>query len=194
MTSLSRRRLALSVLALAGSSGVARAQAAPRVKFVTSMGEFTVELWPDRAPKTVENFLQYVRAKHYDGTIFHRVIPTFMIQGGGFDPAMKEKPTRPPVEHEGRAALAKGARNTTGTIAMARTPDPNSATSQFFINVKDNGMLDPGVREPYGYTVFGRVVSGMETVEKIRAVPTASRGGHDDVPRTPVTITSVTLL
>jgi peptidyl-prolyl cis-trans isomerase A (cyclophilin A) len=116
----------------------------PQVKFVTSAGEFVVEVYPDKAPKTVENFLQYVRDKHYNGTIFHRVIGNFMIQGGGFDTRYMERASRAPVMHEGREALAKGGpRNTAGTLAMARTNDPHSATAQFFINVVDNGFLDP---------------------------------------------------
>jgi peptidyl-prolyl cis-trans isomerase A (cyclophilin A) len=193
VTALTRRALAtLTIIAL---SGTARAQAAPKVKFVTSAGEFTVEVYPDKAPKTVANFLQYVRDKHYDGTIFHRVIADFMVQGGGYDSAYRQKTTRAPVVHEGKEAVAKGLRNTTGTLAMARTNDPNSASSQFFINVKDNAFLDPGTRDPYGYTVFGKVVSGMDVVEKIRAVPTGSGGPFgSDVPRTPITITSATVL
>ncbi|RYX90811.1 MAG: peptidylprolyl isomerase [Comamonadaceae bacterium] len=200
------------------------AQAAPKVKFVTTAGDFTVEVYPDKAPKTVENFLQYVKDKHYDGTIFHRVIPTFMVQGGGYDASYVEKKTRPPVAHEGREALAKGgSKNVTGTLAMARTGDPNSATSQFFINVVDNAFLDPTIIPPgdpvpkfeyggkvyenvpranltnapqlYGYTVFGKVVSGMDTVEKIKGIPTGPGGPfRTDVPKTPVTITSATLL
>jgi peptidyl-prolyl cis-trans isomerase A (cyclophilin A) len=186
---------ALLAAAVGGASTLAHAQAAPRVKFVTSAGEFTVEVYPDKAPKTAANFLQYVKDKHYDGTIFHRVIPDFMVQGGGFDAAYKEKRTRAPVPHEGKEAMAKGLRNTTGMLAMARTNDPNSASSQFFINVKDNGFLDPGVREPYGYTVFGKVVSGMDVVEKIRRVPTGSGGPFgSDVPRTPITVTSATVV
>lgn len=195
-TGPTRRALTAAMgMAAIGATGAAHAQAAPRVKFVTTAGEFVVEVYPDKAPKTVANFLQYVRDKHYDGTIFHRVIPDFMIQGGGFDASYKQKPTRPSVVHEGKEAMAKGLRNTTGTLAMARTNDPNSASSQFFINVKDNDFLDPGVREPHGYTVFGKVVSGMDVVEKIRRTPTGSGGPFgSDVPRTPITITSATAL
>ena len=192
MSHTTRRSLLIATAGIAMAGGAA-AQAAPRVKFVTSMGEFVVEVYSDKAPKTAENFLQYVRDKHYDGTIFHRVMSDFMVQGGGMDANLREKPTRAPIQHEGRAAMAAGLRNTVGMLAMARTPDPHSATSQFFINVVNNGMLDPGVREPWGYTVFGKVVSGMDTVEKIRRVPTRSQRGHDDVPTTPVTITSATL-
>lgn len=168
---------------------------APQVKFVTNLGEFVVEVYPDKAPKTAENFLQYVRDKHYDGTIFHRVIANFMIQGGGYDARYIERPTRAPVMHEGLEALSKGGpRNTVGTIAMARTNAPHSATAQFFINVVDNGFLDPSPQQP-GYTVFGKVVSGMDVVNRIRAIPTGFGGPFpSDVPRTPVVIKSATVL
>jgi len=168
---------------------------APQVKFVTNMGEFVAEVYPDKAPKTVENFLQYVRDKHYEGTIFHRVIPNFMIQGGGYDARYIERQTRPPVMHEGLEALSKGGpRNTVGTLAMARTNVPNSATAQFFINVVDNGFLDPNPQQP-GYTVFGKVVSGIDVINRIRATPTSSGGPFStDVPRTQVVIKSATVL
>jgi len=202
----------------------AQAQAAPQVKFATSAGDFVVEVYPDKAPKTVENFLQYVRDKHYDGTLFHRVIPNFMVQGGGFDAKYVQKPTRAPVVHEGREALAKGGpRNVTGTLAMARTGDPQSATAQFFINVKDNSFLDPVAIPPgdpvprfeyqgkvyentpratlleagqlFGYTVFGKVISGMDVVEKIKTTPTGAGGPFPtDVPKTPILINSATLV
>jgi cyclophilin family peptidyl-prolyl cis-trans isomerase len=169
---LTRRALCALGLALLGLTANAQ-EAAPRVKFVTNAGEFVVEVYPDKAPKTVDNFLQYVRDKHYDGTIFHRVIGNFMIQGGGYDQRYMEKRTRAPVEHEGREALAKGGpRNTVGTLAMARTNAPHSATSQFFINVVDNAFLDPSPQQ-WGYTVFGKVISGMDTVQKIRSTPTS---------------------
>ena len=200
MTLLSRARrtlcqtgfLAIACLSLAQPTF---AQDAPRVKFVTNAGEFVVEVYPDKAPKTVDNFLQYVRDKHYDGTIFHRVIANFMVQGGGYDQRYIERRTRPPVEHEGREALAKGGpRNTVGTIAMARTNAPHSATSQFFINVVDNGFLDPTPQQP-GYTVFGKVVSGMETINKIKSVQTGFGGPFpSDVPRTPIIIQSASML
>ena len=198
LSSVTRRVLCkTSFLAMAFASLTlsATAQEAPRVKFVTNAGEFVVEVYPDKAPKTVENFLQYVRDKHYDGTIFHRVIANFMVQGGGYDQRYIERRTRPPVEHEGREALAKGGpRNTVGTLAMARTNAPHSATSQFFINVVDNAFLDPTPQQP-GYTVFGKVVSGMETVQKIRSVPTGFGGPFpSDVPRTPIIIQSASLL
>jgi len=187
MSSFTRR--AAAVLVFACAAGAAWSADAPRVKFNTSAGDFVVEVYPDKAPKTVENFLQYVRDKHYDGTIFHRVIDNFMIQGGGMDRSMAEKKTRPPVAHEGREAFAKGLKNERGSLAMARTNDPNSATAQFYINVKDNAFLDPKGDSP-GYTVFGRVVSGMDVVDKIKVVPTAP----GDVPLTPVVINSATIV
>ena len=171
------------------------APATPQVKFITTEGDFVVEVYPDKAPKTVENFLQYVKDKHYDGTIFHRVINNFMVQGGGYDSAYAEKKTRAPVVHEGREALSKGGpKNTVGTLAMARTNDPNSASSQFFINVKDNDFLNPSTQSP-GYTVFGKVTSGMDVVNKIKAVSTGAGGPFpSDVPKTPVVIKSATLV
>ena len=214
----------LASAALLGMAGVASAQVAPKVRFVTSEGEFVVEVYPDKAPKTVANFLQYVKDKHYDGTIFHRVINNFMVQGGGFDATYAQKPTRPPVVHEGQEALAKGgSKNLVGTLAMARTNEPNSASSQFFINVKDNDFLNPTVIPPgdpvpkfefqgqtytnvpraqlvnstqlFGYTVFGKVVSGMDVVNKIKAVPTGSGGPFpSDVPKTPVLVKSAALV
>ena len=196
-TVFTRRSATLLLAALTLSAGVALAAdpAAPKVKFATSEGDFVVEVYPDKAPKTVENFLQYVKDKHYDGTIFHRVISNFMVQGGGYDGAYAEKKTRAPVVHEGREALAKGGpKNVVGTLAMARTNDPNSATSQFFINVKDNDFLNPSTQAP-GYTVFGKVISGMDVVGKIKSVPTGSGGPFpSDVPKTPVVIKSATLV
>lgn len=186
------RRLATAIL-LGSLAATAWAAEAPKVKFTTSAGEFVVEVYPDKAPKTAENFLQYVRDKHYDGTVFHRVIDNFMIQGGGMDAKMVEKPTRAPVVHEGRAAHQKGLRNTPGTLSMARTNDPNSASAQFFINVANNAFLDPNADGP-GYTVFGRVVSGMDVVNKIKGVPTARVGMHEGVPLTPVVIQSATIV
>ena len=193
-----RRRCLATLLAaatFAGMAGGAVAQTAPKVKFVTGEGEFVVEVYPDKAPKTVANFLQYVKDKHYDGTIFHRVINNFMVQGGGFDATYEQKPTRPPVVHEGQEALAKGGpKNVAGTLAMARTSEPNSASSQFFINVKDNDFLNPSVGNP-GYTVFGKVIQGMDVVNKIKAVPTGSGGPFpSDVPKTPVLIKSAVLV
>lgn len=194
MQSVTRRLAAAAILTgcLAASAWAADA---PRVKFATTAGDIVVEVYPDKAPKTAANFLQYVRDKHYDGTIFHRVINGFMIQGGGMDRNMTEKPTRAPVVHEGREAYAKGLRNEVGTIAMARTSDPNSATSQFFINVADNTRtLDPPGPNAPGYTVFGRVVSGMDVVNRIKGVPTGNAGMHGDVPLTPVVIQSATIV
>ena len=189
--------LSLGVLCMQATQAqdAPKSAGAPQVKFVTNMGEFVVEVYPDKAPKTAENFLQYVRDKHYDGTIFHRVIANFMIQGGGYDARYIERPTRAPVMHEGLEALSKGGpRNTVGTIAMARTNAPHSATAQFFINVVDNGFLDPSPQQP-GYTVFGKVVSGMDIVNRIRAIPTGFGGPFpSDVPRTPVVIKSATVL
>jgi cyclophilin family peptidyl-prolyl cis-trans isomerase len=163
----------------------------PVVLMSTSMGDITIELYKKDAPKTVDNFLAYAKKKHYDGTIFHRVIGTFMIQGGGMDKDMKEKATMPPVVNEAKLS------NTLGTISMARTNDPNSATSQFFINVTDNSKsLDKGAHKPTdaGYAVFGKVVAGMDVVNEIKAVKTMSKPPHDDVPVTPVVIKSVTIL
>ena len=172
-----------------------QAETAPQVKFSTSTGDFVVELYPDKAPKTVENFLQYVKDKHYNGTIFHRVINNFMVQGGGFDGNFVEKKTRPPVVHEGREALAKGGpKNVEGTIAMARTNDPQSATAQFFINVKNNDFLNPNPQS-YGYTVFGKVVQGLDVIDKIKTTPTGAGGPFStDVPKTPVIINTATLV
>jgi len=163
----------------------APAPAAPtRVALETSEGRIVVELRADKAPKTVANFLQYVNDSFYDGTIFHRVIAGFMIQGGGLDAAMVEKPTRPPIPIESN----NGLKNVRGAVAMARTGDPNSATAQFFINVVDNARLDYPSFDGHGYTVFGNVVEGMQVVDKIRAVPTGRRGSFENVPASPVVI------
>ena len=190
---LTNRRMSLraagAFLAVALIGGNAAAQTAQRVKFQTSLGDFTVEVYADKAPKTVANFLQYVSDKQYDGTIFHRVIGNFMIQGGGFDVNLREKPVRAPIPLEAR----NGLRNDRGTIAMARTSIPDSATAQFFINVVNNDSLNAPSPDGYGYAVFGKVVAGMETVDKIRAVQTGNRGMYQNVPNTPVTIVSATL-
>lgn len=194
-----RAALAATLMSLSALSalyaGNASAQAAPKVKFATTEGDFVVEVYPGSTPKTAENFLQYVKDKHYDGTIFHRVIGNFMVQGGGFDIAYTQKPSRAPIAHEGLAALAKGGpKNVEGTLAMARTNDPNSASTQFFINVKDNDFLNPTASNP-GYTVFGKVVQGMEVVNKIKSVPTGAGGPFPtDVPKTPIVIKSATLV
>ena len=165
----------------------------PQVEMRTSMGVIVLELQPENAPETVKNFLQYVKDGFYNGTVFHRVIADFMIQGGGFTPDLQQKKTRDPVKHEG----GNGLRNQVGTIAMARTADPHSGTSQFFINVVDNQMLDfrgPGPQE-IGYTVFGRVIKGLDVVNKIRSVETTGRGPfRSDVPVQTVTIEKVTLI
>ncbi|XXQ53686.1 peptidylprolyl isomerase [Xenophilus aerolatus] len=168
----------------------AMAQSTPRVKLATSLGDIVLELDAAKAPKTVENFLQYVKDKHYDGTVFHRVIDGFMIQGGGYSAQLKEKSTRAPIPLE----ASNGLKNDRGTIAMARTSDPNSATSQFFINVKNNDMLNAPNPDGHGYTVFGKVVSGMDVVDKIRAVATGVQGGMRDVPTVPVEIRSATVV
>jgi peptidyl-prolyl cis-trans isomerase A (cyclophilin A) len=158
---------------------------AQRVKLATSMGDVVVELDAAKAPKTVANFLQYVRDGHYDGTVFHRVIDGFMIQGGGMKADLSEKPTRAPIPLESRNGLS----NQRGTIAMARTMVPDSATAQFFINVKDNLFLDAAqARDGHGYAVFGKVVSGLEVVDKIKAVAVGNKGMHQNVPVQPVTI------
>jgi peptidyl-prolyl cis-trans isomerase B (cyclophilin B) len=166
----------------------------PQVEIKTNMGSITLELFADKAPKTTANFLRYVKDDFYKGTIFHRVIANFMIQGGGFTPDMKEKVTRAPIENEAPEGSLLGLRNTYGTVAMARTNNPHSATAQFFINVKDNAMLNYPGTDGWGYTVFGKVVKGMEVVMAIRNVPTGSSGMHQDVPSTPVVIESVTLI
>jgi peptidyl-prolyl cis-trans isomerase A (cyclophilin A) len=155
----------------------------PVVVLTTSLGRIKIGLNKDKAPITVDNFIKYVHAGHYDGTIFHRVMPSFMIQGGGMDPDMTERPTRPPIKNEAR----NGLRNSRGTVAMARTEDPSSATSQFFINVKDNHALDFGIRGA-GYAVFGEVLEGMDVVDKIVNVPTGTKGIHENVPLTPVVL------
>lgn len=191
---LSRRTVSLSLasLMLASVSTWASAQNAanPRVKFATSQGEFVVELEPAKAPKTVENFLQYVNDKHYEGTVFHRVIDGFMIQGGGFTADMQQKPTRAPIPLEAK----NGLKNDRYTIAMARTGNPNSATSQFYINVANNDMLNAPNPDGHGYAVFGKVVQGQAVIDKIRTVPTGNRGMHQNVPVSAVTITSATVL
>ncbi len=160
------------------------------MRLATSQGDIVVQLDAEKAPKSVANFLQYVKDGHYDGTIFHRVIAGFMIQGGGFDADMKQKPTRAPIALESRNGLS----NQRGTLAMARTMVPDSATSQFFINVVDNQRLDAAnAPDGNGYAVFGKVVSGMEVVDKIREVPVGDKGGHQNVPQQPVVIRKATL-
>ena len=166
------------------------AVSAQKVRLATSEGDITLELDAAKAPKTVANFLQYVKSGHYEGTVFHRVISDFMIQGGGFTPDMSLKPTGSPIPLESRNGLS----NRKGTVAMARTSVPDSATAQFFINVKDNAFLDAASsRDGNGYAVFGRVISGMEVVDRIKGVATATRGPHQNVPTTPVIIRKATL-
>ncbi len=163
-----------------------------RVQMATTFGTLTLELDGEKAPKTVANFLSYVADGFYDGTIFHRVIDNFMIQGGGFDTDMRQKPTKEPIENE----ADNGLENARGTIAMARTMDPHSATAQFFINVKDNDFLNHSGKnmQGWGYTVFGRVIEGDNVLDRIRVVATGSSAGHQDVPVEPIVIESVTLL
>ena len=160
-----------------------RVPSGPVVVLETSLGTIRIALDKEKAPLTVENFLKYVRARHYDGTIFHRVIPNFMAQGGGFGADMVEKPTRPPIRNEAR----NGLRNSRGTVAMARTSDPHSASAQFFINVKDNHRLDFGIGGA-GYAVFGEVVEGLDIADRISVTPTTTRRGHENAPQTSVVI------
>jgi peptidyl-prolyl cis-trans isomerase A (cyclophilin A) len=185
------RFLAWHVAAAAALAiGFSASALAQKVKLSTSAGDIVVELNAAKAPKSVENFVQYVKDGHYNGTVFHRVIENFMIQGGGMTEDLKQKPTRAPIPIESR----NGLNNERGTLAMARTGDPNSATSQFFINVKNNDALDvANSQDGHGYTVFGKVVAGMDVVDKIRAVPTGTKGMYRDVPNQPIIIKSATL-
>lgn len=189
-----RKRLLLITSAILGLTG-SMVLAGPQVRLETSLGAITLELAEDQAPKTVENFLGYAREGFYNGTIFHRVIDGFMIQGGGFTADFQQKATRPPIRNE----ADNGLKNQRGTLAMARTGDPHSATAQFFINVQDNPALDHRAPTPqgWGYTVFGKVIDGMDVVDRIRRVPTGAGGPgrrFTDVPTSPVIIESVTLL
>jgi len=183
---------AAGFIALVGATAMAQEKAAPgvRVLLATSAGNITLQLDAEKAPRSVANFLEYVKAGHYDGTVFHRVIDGFMIQGGGFTPEMVQKPTRAPIPLEAR----NGLKNERGTIAMARTSAPDSATSQFFINVVDNQSLDYPNPDGNGYAVFGKVVAGMDVVDKIRAVETTTVGGRPNVPVKPVLIRSATIV
>lgn len=186
------RRLAVAVAAVAALSlGLVPWSAwSQTVRLATTEGDIVIELDREKAPKSVENFLQYVKSGHYDGTIFHRVIDNFMIQGGGMKPDMSEKPTRAPIPLESRNGLS----NVKGSVAMARTMVPDSATAQFYINVRDNAFLDAAnSRDGHGYAVFGKVVSGVDVVDKIKAVPTASKGPHQNVPVSPVLIRKASL-
>ena len=181
-------RLYLPVFAFLFS--IAAHAANPQLEMKTSHGTVTIELYQDKAPKTVENFLQYAKDGFFNGTIFHRVIPGFMIQGGGFTPDLKQKETRAQIQNEAK----NGLKNETGTLAMARTGDPHSASAQFFINLKDNRFLDYPGRDGWGYAVFGKVVQGFDVVQKIALVPSGNAGPHQNVPNTPVIIESVKLL
>jgi cyclophilin family peptidyl-prolyl cis-trans isomerase len=177
--------LALAAVLQSPAPAPVASPAGPQVALETSLGRIVLSLEAQKAPVSVKNFLSYVRKGHYDGTIFHRVIPNFMVQGGGFDPNMKQRPTAAAIVNEAK----NGLRNNRGTVAMARTADPNSATAQFFINVKDNHRLDYGIGGA-GYAVFASVAEGMDVVDRIVAVDTTSRPPHDDVPVTPVLIKS----
>lgn len=180
--------------AVAAANGAHAAD--PVVELKTNQGPIRIELYAVKAPQTVENFLKYARDGHYNGTIFHRVIDGFMIQGGGFDRNMRQKPTRSPIQNEAERAVKGGLKNDLGTVAMARTSDPNSASAQFFINVNDNGFLNWGDPrgDGSGYAVFGKVVSGIDVVKKIARVPTGSSGSFSDVPRNAVVIELVSVL
>ena len=170
--------------------GMGMSAHAQKVKLATSAGDIVVELDAAKAPKSVENFLQYLKDGHYNGTVFHRVIENFMIQGGGMTEDLKQKPTRAPIPLESR----NGLNNDRGTLAMARTGDPNSATAQFFINVKDNGFLNAAnSQDGNGYAVFGKVVAGMDVVDKIRTSPTGNKGPYQNVPVQPILIKQATL-
>jgi peptidyl-prolyl cis-trans isomerase A (cyclophilin A)/peptidyl-prolyl cis-trans isomerase B (cyclophilin B) len=179
----------IAVMAVAGVGAGEQAKPNPVVVIETSMGDITVELYPDKAPKSVENFLGYVKSGFYGGTVFHRVIKGFMIQGGGLTADLQRKETRSPIVNE----ATNGLKNTRGTISMARTNDINSATSQFFINTVDNRMLDNRGQTPdaYGYAVFGKVIAGLDVVDKIEGVKTGRSGPYSDVPATPITIKAV---
>jgi peptidyl-prolyl cis-trans isomerase A (cyclophilin A) len=182
--------LRAACLALILSLGLIPASWAQKVHFETSLGEIVAQLDHDKAPLTVDNFVRYVESGHFNGTVFHRVIDNFMVQGGGMTPDLQEKPTRPPIKLESKNGLT----NLRGTLAMARTNVPDSATSQFFINLKDNAFLDAAnSRDGTGYAVFGKVVAGMDVVDRIKAVPTGNRGGHQNVPLQPVLIIKATL-
>ena len=184
------RRILSPVFAILWLASAPLAALAQNVKLETSQGDIVIQLDAAKAPKTVDNFLRYVKEGHYDGTVFHRVIDGFMIQGGGMTPDMKEKPTRPPIPLE----ADNGLKNERGSVAMARTMAPNSATSQFFINVADNRALDAAnARDGRGYAVFGKVVRGMDVVDAIRKLPTGHKAGHADVPNEPVMIRKATV-
>jgi cyclophilin family peptidyl-prolyl cis-trans isomerase len=179
----------LAGLSLSITTHFVQAADAPHVLLKTNMGDIVLELNPEKAPKTVENFLEYIKSGHYNGTIFHRVIDGFMIQGGGFDKDMKQKPTKSPIKNEAN----NGLKNERYTLAMARTGDPHSATAQFFINVNDNDFLTYPGQDGWGYCVFGKVVQGMDVVDQIKRVPTGNHGMIPNVPAKPVIITSASI-
>jgi cyclophilin family peptidyl-prolyl cis-trans isomerase len=191
-----RHVLAVASVALALATPSVACAANPQVEFDTTAGTIRLELYPDAAPKTVANFLDYVKAGHYNGTVFHRVIDGFMIQGGGFTAELWQKPTKAPVVNEAESASKAGLLNVSGTIAMARTPDPNSATAQFFINVNDNKSLNYRSPDPQGigYTVFGKVVAGMDVVQKIAKAPTGASGMHQNLPKEAIVIKSAAVV
>ncbi len=192
------RLFLISILTLLTFGSIAHAEdkktmsANQQVKLETSLGDIIIELDAAKAPVSAKNFIDYVDSSHFDGTIFHRVIPDFMAQGGGFDKDFKQKPTNAPIKNE----ADNGLKNTRGTLAMARTSDPDSASSQFFINLKDNSFLDftSKTSQGWGYAVFGRVTEGMEVVDKMAGQPTGSNGPHQDVPKTPIVINKVSLI
>lgn len=220
MSFINRRKFSIltAATALILQAPFALGETLPNVVMKTSMGDITLELYPQKAPKTVENFLRYVNSGHYSNTIFHRVIDNFMIQGGGFDKKMKEKPTGKPIALEARYALDHGLKNDLGTIAMARTNDPNSASAQFFINVNNNTFLDhqilpegdpvqftrrnevisapraQALQATAGYTPFGKVIKGMDVIDKIKAARTSSNGMNENVPIEAITIESIKLV
>jgi cyclophilin family peptidyl-prolyl cis-trans isomerase len=177
-------------LTMSSVTSVVLAAETPHVLLKTSMGEIVLELYPEKAPKSVANFLQYTKDRHYDGTIFHRVIGNFMIQGGGVDKNMNEKPTKNPIENEAK----NGLKNDMYTVAMARTSAPHSATAQFFINVQNNGMLNYPGQDGWGYAVFGKVIKGMDVVDKIKRVPTTNVGMYQNIPATPIVIDSASII
>jgi peptidyl-prolyl cis-trans isomerase A (cyclophilin A)/peptidyl-prolyl cis-trans isomerase B (cyclophilin B) len=187
------RLIPVLLLLCSTASSAAGGTANPHVEIKTNLGSIILELYPDKAPKTVENFLRYVKDGYYTGTIFHRVIPRFMIQGGGVDKDFRQKPARPPIENE----AANGLKNDVGTVSMARTSDPHSASSQFFINVANNAFLNHTARTPqgYGYTVFGKVIKGMEVANRIAGAPTGPAGPFPaDVPNVTVVIEDARLI
>jgi peptidyl-prolyl cis-trans isomerase A (cyclophilin A) len=185
--SIAAAALALLTVAVAGVTEEAKKN--PVYVLDTSLGAITIELNAQKAPVTVKNFEEYAKAKHYDGLVFHRVIPGFMIQGGGFTPDMEQREAKPPIKNEAK----NGLKNLRGTLAMARTPVVDSATSQFFINVSDNDPLNHKDEGNFGYAVFGKVLSGMDVVDKIVSTPTETKGRHENVPVKPVIIKSVKL-